>query len=366
MLWRIFSILMIVLAAAGVIYLAACFHRFSPLQRLARRNRPLSWLLAAAPVALLACFWFINAITMVVVLLHVILFWLICGWVGRMAARRRGRPVNRDRVGLAALLIAAIYLGAGWYSAHHIHQTNYALTTAKDLGRGNLRIVEIADCHIGITLDGQGFARLTERIQAAEPDLVVVVGDFVDDDTQRDDMIAACRALGALDAPLGVYFAFGNHDQGYFGYRNFTAQELRAALTESGVTVLTDESALLDGSIYLIGRRDRSMRGRMEAGALTAELDPAKYAILLDHQPNDYANEAAAGADLVLSGHTHGGHIFPAGLIGLAMGANDKVYGWERRGNTDFIVTSGASGWAIPFKTGAISEFIVIDISQSP
>ena len=365
MLWRIFSILMIVMAAAGMIYLAACFHRFSPLQRLARRNRFLSWLLAAAPVALLACFWFINVTTMAVVFLHVILFWIICGLAGRVIARLRGRPLNRDKAGIAALVIAAAYLGAGWYFAHHIYQTNYALTTAKELGRDSLRIAEIADSHIGITLDGQDFARLTEQVQAAEPDLVVIVGDFVDDDTEREDMLAACRALGELDTPLGVYFAFGNHDQGYFNYRNFTAQELRAALTENGVTILADESVLLDDSFYLIGRQDRSMRGRMEAGALTAELDPSKYAILLDHQPNDYANEAASGADLVLSGHTHGGHIFPAGLIGLAMGANDRVYGLERRDGTNFIVTSGVSGWAIPFKTGTISEFVVIDITQA-
>jgi len=69
-------------------------------------------------------------------------------------------------------------------------------------------------------------------------------------------------------------------------------------------------------------------------------------------------------ADLVLSGHTHGRHIFPAGLIGLISGANDKVYGAEHIDNTDFVVTSGISGWAIPFKTGTISEYVVIDINQ--
>ena len=84
--------------------------------------------------------------------------------------------------------------------------------------------------------------------------------------------------------------------------------------------------------------------------------------IMLDHQPNDYAAEEASGVDLVLSGHTHGGHIFPAGLLGVWMGANDKTYGYERRGGTDFFVTSGISGWVIPFKTGCISEYVVIDI----
>ena len=97
---------------------------------------------------------------------------------------------------------------------------------------------------------------------------------------------------------------------------------------------------------------------------LTAGLDKSKYMIVLDHQPNDYEAEAIEGSDLVLSGHTHGGHLFPAGQIGKLMGANDRVYGTERRGTTDFIVTSGISGWAIPFKTGTFSEFVIIDVKK--
>ena len=96
-----------------------------------------------------------------------------------------------------------------------------------------------------------------------------------------------------------------------------------------------------------------------------AEADSSQYTVVLDHQPNAYDEEAQSGADLVLSGHTHGGHIFPAGQIGLAIGANDRVYGYEKRLNTDYIVTSGISGWAIPFKTGTISEYCIIDVSPA-
>ena len=83
--------------------------------------------------------------------------------------------------------------------------------------------------------------------------------------------------------------------------------------------------------------------------------------MVLDHQPNDYDAEAESGADLVLSGHTHGGQLIPVNLfISLA---NDKTYGMEKRGNTNFIVTSGISDWAIKFKTGCRSEFNVIDVN---
>jgi predicted MPP superfamily phosphohydrolase len=191
---------------------------------------------------------------------------------------------------------------------------------------------------------------------------VVIVGDFVDDDTDRKDMIEACKALGDLDTPFGVFFVYGNHDNGYYRYRNFDSLELRAELEKNDVVILTDESVLLDDSLYLIGRRDRSDHGRVTADMLMEGLDKTKYSIVLDHQPNDYDAEAAAGADLVLSGHTHGGHVFPAGQIGLLMGANDALYGVSRRGNTSFVVSSGISGWAIPFKTGTFSEIVVIDL----
>jgi hypothetical protein len=68
--------------------------------------------------------------------------------------------------------------------------------------------------------------------------------------------------------------------------------------------------------------------------------------------------------DLVLSGHTHGGHLFPIGPISIRLGMNDLVYGTEKRGDVTFLVTSGISGWAIPFKTGTFSEYVVIDIAE--
>lgn len=85
---------------------------------------------------------------------------------------------------------------------------------------------------------------------------------------------------------------------------------------------------------------------------------------MLDHQPNDYDDEAETNADLVLSGHTHGGHIFPIGPASLLVGANDQVYGKKRVNGTDFIVTSGLSGWEVPFKTFAKSEYVIIDIES--
>ena len=76
----------------------------------------------------------------------------------------------------------------------------------------------------------------------------------------------------------------------------------------------------------------------------------------------DYDAEAASHMDLVVSGHTHGGQLIPFLDVGVWLGVNDAVYGYERRESTDFIVTSGISDWELFFKSGCRSEYVVIEI----
>ena len=205
-------------------------------------------------------------------------------------------------------------------------------------------------------------------MQQTNPDVVVITGDFVDDDTSKQDMIDACHALSKLNPTYGVYFVFGNHDKGYYDpeYRGYDGDDLIKELEKNGVHVMQDDVELIDNRFYLIGRQDRSeeqMGGsRASMQKLTENLDTSKYSIVLDHQPHDYDNQAAAKVDLVLSGHTHGGQFFPINYVGEWSGENDKTYGLETRDVTNFIVTSGISDWAIKFKTGCKSEYVVIDI----
>ena len=226
----------------------------------------------------------------------------------------------------------------------------------------------IADSHVGTTFDAEGFEEYTKRIAAENPDLVVFAGDFVDDSTSREDMVAACRALGNI--PAFVCFAYGNHDKGYYNSRGYTPEELEEQLKNNGVMVLEDKTVSMLNQVCIIGRMDRnegdrknSTKKRMSMEEITKGIDQSQYIIVIDHQPNDYEAEAASGVDLVLSGHTHGGQLIPLGPIGRLMGANDAVYGKEVRGGTTFIVTSGISDWAIDYKTGTKSEYVVIDIT---
>ena len=309
---------------------------------------------------------YLNAI---ILLLHLTVFWAAAELAQRAVGKRRGQPPRRYYAGAAAVLVTVLYLGIGWVQANHVWQTDYTVATEKAVGA--LRVALLADSHVGTTFDGEGLGAHIARIQAQRPDVVVIVGDFVDEDTGRDDMIAACRALGQLDTPCGVYFAFGNHDKGLYSDngRGYTGDDLIAELRKNGVTILRDESVLLDGRFYLVGRQDASEEldsggSRAKIADLISELAGDKFSIVLDHQPRDYNAEAAAGADLVLSGHTHGGQLIPlAQITGWFHAAgDDRIYGMERREGTNFLVTSGISDWAIRFKTGCRSEYVIIDI----
>lgn len=355
-------------AFLSVVYLASRFAKFSVVKRLVKKRKGIGLLAGLVPVLLI--FFLtdlaIGSINAIICIIHLMIIWLVCDGIQWLVKKKRKVDFARYYAGVFAIGITAVYLACGWYLAYHVWRTEYAIATDKQVG--NLRIVQFADSHVGNTFDGSGFAKQVKAMQSEEPDLVVVTGDFVDDDTTKDDMIAACEALGTLKTTYGVYYAFGNHDKGYYGeeYRGYSGDDLIAELEKNNVKVLEDETVLLDNRFYLIGRQDRSeeQKGSSRASMeeLTSGLDMDKFSIVLDHQPHDYKAQAAVSVDLVLSGHTHGGQLFPVNYMGEWTGENDKTYGLEKRENTNFIVTSGISDWAIKFKTGCKSEYVVVDV----
>ena len=370
----------IIMAAAGLgalmfVYTVLRARRLGFIRRIAEDHKVLAWLAAiAVPAVFVLPLLVVSTYASVTALLHLAFIWLFCDIAGFIVRKVRKMPKGKYLAGYAAIVITVVVLVLAWNNAHSVRRTYYSIEADPSGFKpgavsGPFRIVMIADSHIGATFGGEGFAREMERVQAEEPDAVFICGDFVDDDTTKEDMLLACEALGRLKATDGVFYIYGNHDNGYFRRGTFSAQELRQALTDNGVVILEDESAELSCGAVVIGRKDRSRGGRMSAADLMKEYSEGRFTIMLDHQPNDTVSETESRADLVLSGHTHGGHIFPAGQIGLMIGANDLLYGRKTMTAGDghittFIVTSGISGWAIPFKTGCFSEYVVIDIRE--
>ena len=324
---------------------------FRKLDILKDKNKIIAWCISLIPLIIIfSVFNYINAI---IIVFHYVIILIIVNLIMLLFKKK-----NNNILVIISVILTIIYLIIGTYLMYHVSETKYDITTVKDIS--NFKIVGISDTHIGTTFDGDGFIKEIKKISKIDADIFVIVGDFIDDDTTKDDMIKGCSAFSLLKPKYGIYFVDGNHDHGYYNH-GFTYEELVSELEKNNVKVLKDEIVEINDNIVLVGREDRRY-ARKNIDELVKDIDKSKYIIDLNHQPNDYDNESGV-VDLVISGHTHGGQLFPFGIVGKLIQANDETYGLHTRENTTFIITSGMSGWAIDFKTGTHSEYIIININ---
>jgi predicted MPP superfamily phosphohydrolase len=224
-----------------------------------------------------------------------------------------------------------------------------------------LRIVTFSDAHLSATYGGRRFERLVEIVNAQRPDIVAIVGDLVDGSVEelREDV----APLGDLVSEQGVFFVTGNHE-----YFVDTRAWLRH-LPTLGVDVLHNERVAIrrgTASVDLAGIDDRTAASSGipgQAADLDAALDgrdDTTPVVLLAHQPVMVEQARAAGVDLQLSGHTHGGQLWP---FDYAIRLDQpSVEGYSRHGGTQLYVTSGAGYWGPPMRVGARPEVTVVEL----
>lgn len=368
MIWIFILLVIIMCFAISIIFLISRIRRILFADKVASGKKTAHTLISALITAAIIIIPSVamSSVNGIICVLHLVLIWAICEFIAYIVKRLTTKEIKKLYICIVSFLLTVSYLCFGWHTAYTVRTTNYSIDTDKEIGE--LRIIQFADSHIGTTFDGDGFASYVDEMQAHNPDIVLITGDFVDDGTTREDMFKSCEALSRFNAKYGVFFAYGNHDKGYYREesRGWTNTEFTQALTAAGVTILEDESILIDDRFYIVGRKDYSEEQKgnycMSMAELTDDLDDSKYIIVMDHQPHDYDAQANSKTDLVLSGHTHGGQLFPINYVGEWTGINCRTYGYEKRNNTEFIVTSGISDWEIKFKTGCISEYVVIDV----
>lgn len=265
-------------------------------------------------------------------------------------------PLSEALVFRSVGLLALAMLGYGFVEAHHIQVNEISITTPK-LASGRVTIAHISDLHLGI-MQGDGFLeRVIAKLRELKPDIVVATGDVVDG--QGDDFEALARHFRTYTPPIGAYAVTGNHE--YFAGLKNSLRFLRSA----GFTVLRGESVKA-GGIVLVGVDDPAgmstgqqamLDTRQALGSVTTD----NFIVLLKHQP---LVDSATPFDLQLSGHVHGGQIFPfvyltrltyrmhTGLTELADGR--RLY-----------VSRGAGTWGPPIRLFAPPEITLITIASS-
>lgn len=277
--------------------------------------------------------------------------------------------------GLLAWEVTAVLLLWGWRKAVKLCTTTYTLTTQKPLPGGRLRVVQLSDLHPGTgAMNRDRIPELYDQVAALHPDLLVLTGDIFDEYTSRQDFEAFCKLFGRWHLPGGKWFVPGNHDFFHYWHTpSYTRQELEEQFAAAGVTILEDRGELVAFSgrdaapVRVVGRKDwLDTKGRRLA---PAELQPGGpdgvFTLWLDHEPRELRDAAAAGADVILSGHTHGGQIWPAGLVARLFRYNEVNYGRKRITDTCTAVVSGGTGtWGYKLRTAGRTEIVCVDIRQ--
>jgi uncharacterized protein len=272
-----------------------------------------------------------------------------------------GRELSRRRfvartVGGAAAAVAVGTVGYGLASVLrgprvlHVTVPLGTLPAAAD----GFRIAVVSDLHLGPTL-GRGFAQhVVDTVNGTAADLVAVVGDLVDGSVP--DLAGAVAPLAQLRARHGAFFVTGNHE--YYSGADQWVEHVRAL----GLHVLANERVELPG-FDLAGVNDLQGRSTGEGpdfGRALGDRDRTRAAVLLAHQPVVVDDAVAWGVDLQLSGHTHGGQVWPGDLV--ARLANPTVAGLDRFGDTQLYVTRGVGAWGPPVRVGAPPDVTVIQL----
>lgn len=283
--------------------------------------------------------------------------WQASGVAGRLAVT----------AALGVLVVASIL---GWAGARRlvVRQVEARLPTLPPAFDG-LRIVQISDLHVGPHTSRRFLARVAEAVRAAEPDLIAVTGDQVDD--FGSDVALFAAAFAGLEAPHGVHVVAGNHDV-YAGW-----EVVERGLVQAGFSVLVNEAVAIERGgqrLWLAGTGDPAARAWIRGnGARVApdveralQLVPAgEPAIALAHNPALWPALAERGVALTLSGHTHYGQLaVPRWHWCAASPFLAQAMGAHRRGDSVLYINPGTNFWGIPFRLGTPPEVTVLTLRR--
>ncbi len=261
---------------------------------------------------------------------------------------------------LVIILFVFITVAGGYINTKMIVVQHYRIPIKKSAGNlKSLNIAMASDIHLGTILDSSFLEKVVDKINALNPDIVLLPGDIIDEDigpVLRDNM---GHLLESFKSKYGVYAVTGNHE--YIGGVDAACNYL----TSHGIKMLRDSVIKIDNAFYLIGREDIAIRQfahkqRKDLKELLNGVDHSFPLIMMDHEPFKLNEAFENGIDLQLSGHTHNGQLWPMNFL------ISKIYelgwGYMIKGNTHYYVSCGVGGWGPPIRTGSRPEIVNITL----
>jgi uncharacterized protein len=282
-----------------------------------------------------------------------------------------GLPLAGGRIAAAAVLVVlatvliAGYLGSRQLVVREVEASIPGLAPEFD----GLAIAQVSDLHVGPHTSRRFLDRVVRATRDLSPDVVAVTGDLVDD--RAEDVDAYARALGALDAPLGVFMIAGNHDV-YAGWESVEDRlrkdvPARLLLNEAHVIQRGDAILVLAGTgDPAAGRRGHS-RAAPDVDRALADAPNGATVVALAHNPALWPALAKRGVALTLSGHTHWGQFaLPSLGWSLASPFLKHAMGAYREEDSLLYINPGTGYWGIPFRLGALPEVTLVRLRRAP
>jgi len=306
-------------------------------------------------------FWLALMVYLLMAVLVIDLLRLILYFLPQPAVMANNYVEFKKYLFIAVVSIAGIVVVAGHINARNPRVKRLDIHIEKKAGQmKTLHIAAASDIHMGTLVGPRRTAQLVRMLNACDADVILLAGDIVDEDLAPVIHNDLGRSLVKLKAPLGVFAITGNHE--YIG----GAEAAVKYLNDHGVLMLRDTSIKINNSFYLAGRNDRdskrfSARERKDISKVLEGVDLSLPVIMMDHQPFNLQQVADAGVDFQLSGHTHHGQLWPFGYITNAI--YELSWGYKKKGNTHFYVSSGYGGWGPPVRTGNRPEILDIYIT---
>ena len=261
---------------------------------------------------------------------------------------------QRTRSIFLSVIVALVCIGS-IFSAQQINVRSYTLPSSK-LHRP-LTIVQITDLHLDRLSSVDRLHKMVKTINALHPDIIVSTGDLID--MQADHLDGISTTLLKLQASLGKFAVYGNHEAfgGLDKAREFTSR--------AGFKILSNQGITIDHTITIVGIDDPAVHRRFKTKGdvekqILEKFPANRYTVLLKHQP--IVDPASSSLfDLQLSGHTHGGQIFPFGLLVRIF--YHAPYGLSRAGPASWLyVSNGAGTWGPPMRLFAEPEISIFHL----
>lgn len=257
------------------------------------------------------------------------------------------------------LLTVSVYF-YGLINAQQIKNVYYDVKIEGKTDVSDINLLLITDLHLGAVGSEERLSEIVDEINALSPDVVCISGDFFDTDFYSiKNPEKAINTIRNINSTYGVHACLGNHDGG----KSF--EKMTEFLNKANINLLNDEFVVIDNRMVLVGRIDDAPIGgcnnlkRTAFADILIDADPSLSVVLLDHKPSNIS-EYGREVDLVLSGHTHKGQVFPANLITDIM--YDVDYGYYRKdqNSPQVIVSSGVGTWGMPMRVGSDNEIVSV------